>query len=87
MKKLPMSLDVALDIIGTLRMMAIDKLAKETDTEAQKELEKQFELLTFEERVAQGLERFDGWQFVRQSVMDKIERLYAPQLKAIYAAQ
>lgn len=37
-----MSLDVALDIIGTLRMMKIDELSKETDPIKIEILEKEF---------------------------------------------
>lgn len=50
-----MSLDVALDIIGTLRMMKIDELSKETDPIKIEILEKEFNVLTIEERIAQGL--------------------------------
>ena len=48
-----MSLDVALDIIGTLRMMKIDELSKETDPIKIEILEKEFNVLTIEERIAQ----------------------------------
>lgn len=65
-----MSLDVALDIIGTLRMMKIDELSKETDPIKIEILEKEFNVLTIEERIAQGLEQFEGWKYVR---------LYNPQ--------
>ena len=41
-----MSLDVALDIIGTLRMMKIDELSKETDPIKIEILEKEFNVLT-----------------------------------------
>lgn len=46
-----MSLDVALDIIGTLRMMKIDELSKETDPIKIEILEKEFNVLTIEERI------------------------------------
>ena len=80
-----MSLDVALDIIGTLRMMKIDELSKETDPIKIEILEKEFNVLTIEERIAQGLEQFEGWKDVRLSVMDKIQNYYEPKLKAYYA--
>ena len=85
--ELEMSLDVALDIIGTLRMMKIDELSKETDPIKIEILEKEFNVLTIEERIAQGLEQFEGWKDVRLSVMDKIQNYYAPKLRAYYAAQ
>ena len=80
-----MSLDVALDIIGTLRMMKIKELSKETNPTKKEALEKEFDMLTIEERIAQGLEQFEGWENVRLSVMDKIQNFYAPKLKAYYA--
>lgn len=80
-----MSLDVALDIIGTLRMMKIKELSKETNPTKKEALEKEFDMLTIEERIAQGLEQFEGWENVRLSVMDKIQNFYAPKLKAYYS--
>lgn len=80
-----MSLDVALDIIGTLRMMKINAISEETDSNRKAVLSKELQVLTTEERVAQGLMQFEGWEIVRLSIMDKIQRLYAPQLKEHYA--
>lgn len=80
-----MSLDVALDIIGTLRMMKIKELSKETNSTKKEALEQEFDMLTYEERIAQGLEQFEGWENVRLSVMDKIQNFYAPKLKAYYS--
>lgn len=80
-----MSLDVALDIIGTLRMMKINAISEETDSNRKAVLSKELHVLTTEERVAQGLMQFEGWEIVRLSIMDKIQRLYAPQLKEHYA--
>lgn len=80
-----MSLDVALDIIGTLRMMKIKELSKETNPTKKEALEQEFDMLTIEERIAQGLEQFEGWENVRLSVMDKIQNFYAPKLKAYYS--
>lgn len=87
MKKLPMSLDVALDVIGTLRMLKIDEISNETSEERKEELKKELSILNTEEKIANGILQFDVSENVRLSVMDKIERLYAPQLKAYYAAQ
>ena len=80
-----MSLDVALDIIGTLRMMKIDELSKETDPIKIEILEKEFNVLTTEEKIANGLLQFEVSENVRLSVMDKIQNYYAPKLKAYYA--
>jgi len=80
-----MSLDVALDIIGTLRMMKIKELSKETNPTKKEALEQEFDMLTYEERIAQGLEQFEGWENVQLSVMDKIQNFYAPKLKAYYS--
>ena len=68
-----MSLDVALDIIGTLRMMKIDEISEEKD------------VLNTEEKIANGLLQFEVSENVRLSVMDKIQNYYAPKLKAYYA--
>lgn len=80
-----MSLDVALDIIGTLRMMKIDELSKETDPIKIEILEKELSVLNTEEKIANGLLQFEVSENVRLSVMDKIQNYYAPKLKAYYA--
>ena len=77
-----MSLDVALDIIGTLRMMKIDEISEEKDENKKELLYKELDILTTEEEVANGLLQFE----VRLSIMDKIENYYAPKLKAYYTA-
>lgn len=83
--KYEMSLDVALDIIGTLRMLKIMEVTKEIDTQKKIVLQQQLSVLTFEERVVQGLECFENYEIVRMSIIDKIERLYAPILKEYYS--
>ena len=50
-----MSLDVALDIIGTLRMMKIDEISEEKDENKKELLYKELDILTTEEEVANGL--------------------------------
>ena len=79
-----MSLDVALDIIGTLRMMKIDEISEEKDENKKELLYKELDILTTEEEVANGLLQFEVSEKVR-SIMDKIENYYAPKLKAYYA--
>lgn len=78
------SLDVALDIIGTLRMMKMQEITAESNEDKKAELYKELDMLTIEERIAQGLEQFEGWRDMRLSVMDKIQNYYAPKLKAYY---
>ncbi|UVQ24817.1 hypothetical protein [Bacteroides thetaiotaomicron] len=80
-----MSLDVALDIIGTLRMMKIDEISEEKDENKKAELYKELDMLSTEEEIANGLLQFEVSENVRLSVMDKIENYYAPKLKAYYA--
>ena len=79
------SLDVALDIIGTLRMMKIDEISEEKDENKKELLYKELDILTTEEEVANGLLQFEVSENVRLSVMDKIQNYYAPKLKAYYA--
>lgn len=80
-----MSLDVALDIIGTLRMMKIDEISEEKDENKKELLYKELDILTTEEEVANGLLQFEVSEKVRLSIIDKIENYYAPKLKAYYA--
>ena len=81
-----MSLDVALDIIGTLRMMKIDEISEEKDENKKELLYKELDILTTEEEVANGLLQVEVSEKVRLSIMDKIENYYAPNLKAYYTA-
>ena len=80
-----MSLDVALDIIGTLRMMKMKEITAETDKDKHAQLYKELDMLTTEEKIANGLLQFEVSENVRLSVMDKIQNYYAPKLKAYYA--
>ena len=80
-----MSLDVALDIIGTLRMMKMKEITAETDKAKHAQLYKELDMLTTEEKIANGLLQFEVSENVRLSVMDKIQNYYAPKLKAFYA--
>ncbi|ADY38186.1 hypothetical protein Bacsa_3665 (plasmid) [Phocaeicola salanitronis DSM 18170] len=81
------SLDVALDIIGTLRMMKMKEITAEKDESKKDELYKELDMLSTEEEIANGLLQFEASDNVRLSVIDKINRLYAPILKAYYAAK
>lgn len=79
-----MSLDVALDIIGTLRMMKMKEITAEKDESKKDELYKELDMLSTEEKIANGLLQFEVSENVRLSVMDKIQNYYAPKLKAYY---
>ena len=46
-----MSLDVALDIIGTLRMMKIDEISEEKDENRKKYCKKELSVLTQKEKM------------------------------------
>ena len=63
-----MSLDVALDIIGTLRMMKIDEISEEKDENKKELLYKELDILTTEEEVANGLLQFEVSEKVRLSI-------------------
>lgn len=80
-----MSLDVALDIIGTLRMMKMQEITAESNEDKKAELYKELDMLSTEEEIANGLLQFEVSENVRLSVMDKIQNYYAPKLKAYYA--
>lgn len=76
------SLDVALDIVGTLRMMKIKKISEEKDKVKRESLKKEIQMLLDEERI---LYRYDqNPNGIRTSVMDKVNRLYSPILKDYY---
>lgn len=64
-----MSLDVALDIIGTLRMMKIDEISEEKDENRKKILQKELSVLNTEEKIANGLLQFEVSENVRLSVI------------------
>lgn len=80
-----MSLDVALDIIGTLRMMKMQEITAEKNEDKKAGLYKELDMLSTEEEIANGLLQFEVSENVRLSVMDKIQNFYAPKLKAYYS--
>lgn len=79
-----MSLDVALDIIGTLRIMKMQEITAESNEDKKAELYKELDMLSTEEEIANGLLQFEVSEKVRLSIMDKIQNYYAPKLKAYY---
>jgi hypothetical protein len=56
-----------------------------TDKAKHAQLYKELDMLTTEEKIANGLLQFEVSENVRLSVMDKIQNYYAPKLKAYYA--
>lgn len=80
-----MSLDVALDIVGTLRMMKMQEITAEKNEDKKAGLYKELDMLSTEEEIANGLLQFEVSENVRLSVMDKIQNFYAPKLKAYYS--
>ncbi len=77
------SQDVALSILNTLRVKCIVALDDDTSlSQEEKEiLEERNKLLAYEERVVYGLE---GDKKIKEVVLDKIDRFYSPEVKAIY---
>ena len=71
----------------TLRMMKMKEITAEKDESKKDELYKELDMLSTEEEIANGLLQFEASDNVRLSVIDKINRLYAPILKAYYAAK
>ena len=67
-------------------MMKMQEITAESNEDKKAELYKELDMLTIEERIAQGLEQFEGWRDMRLSVMDKIQNYYAPKLRAYYAS-
>ncbi len=78
-----LSLDVALDIVGTLRVLKSKEANDETNDEKKVALEKEIDLLFAEEKIIYRND--DNSDMIRTSVMDKVKRLYAPILKNYYA--
>lgn len=77
------SQDVALSILNTLRVKCIKALDnKNIKPEEEQLLKDRKRILAYEEQVIYGLE---GDKEMKDVVYDKIERLYSPEVKAIYA--
>ena len=70
--------------LSTLRMMKMKEITAEKDESKKDELYKELDMLSTEEKIANGLLQFEVSENVRLSVMDKIQNYYAPKLKAYY---
>ena len=82
------SLDVVADIIGTMRMqknIEITENEQPNEKERIEQLDKELHILTIEEKIVLGLNPYnlneEDANTIRQSVIDKVIRLYAPILK------
>lgn len=82
------SLDVVADIIGTMRMQKIIEITENVqpnEKERIEQLDKELHILTIEEKIVLGLNPYnlneEDANTIRQSVIDKVIRLYAPILK------
>jgi len=73
------NLDVALDIVSSLRVMKCKEYKKEADLDNKQKLLQEIDMMQFERNALYK----DGE--LQRSVMDKAFRLYAPILKAHYA--
>ena len=80
------SLDVVADIIGTMRMQKIIEITENVQPKERiEQLDKELHILTIEEKIVLGLNPYnlneEDANTIRQSVIDKVIRLYAPILK------
>ena len=80
------SLDVVADIIGTMRMQKIIEITENVQPNEKERIEQlDKELHTIEEKIVLGLNPYnlneEDANTIRQSVIDKVIRLYAPILK------
>ena len=74
------NLDVALDVVSSLRVLKCREYEKETDPDKKQKLLQDIDMMQFERKAL-----YKNGELQR-SVMDKAFRLYAPILKAHYAA-
>lgn len=80
MKK-ELSLDVAISIIGAMRIEALKTSADDSKSEEERvQARIDYDLYSYEEKVIYGME---GTKESRLSVFDKVNRLYAPIIKAL----
>lgn len=76
------SLDVALDIVGTLKMMKINEVTEEKDETKKELLRKEIKMMLDEEKILYRHDKDPNG--IRTSVIDKVNRLYSPILKNHY---
>ena len=73
-------LDVALDVVSSLRAMKCKEYTNETDPDIKQKLLQEIDMMQFERNAL-----YKNGELQR-SVMDKAFRLYAPLIKARYAS-
>ncbi|MRJ09047.1 hypothetical protein EDL99_09265 [Ornithobacterium rhinotracheale] len=76
----PISLDTALQIVGSLKIKAIQEKEQIRDRIAREEIEQRIKMFSEEERMLYGTD-----DLVRLSVMDKVVNYYSPIIKKLNA--
>ncbi len=77
-----LTLDAALDIVGTLRLLKSREANAESDKQKKAALEQEVNMLLAEEKIIHQDDK--NPDIIRISIMDKVKRLYAPLLKNYY---
>jgi hypothetical protein len=73
-------LDIALDVVSTLRVLKCSERDKETDPDKKRKLQEEIDMMYFERNALYKTGE------MQRSIMDKAFKLYAPIVKAHYAA-
>lgn len=74
-----MSLDTALTLVNGMREMKWEEREKSSSHDEKARLSHEIKMLSKEEKLLYG-----SYDYSRLSVMDKVDRLYSPILKAYY---
>lgn len=74
----PISLDTALQIVGSLKVRAIKEKTQSTDNNEIEKLDHKIKLYLEEERMLYGVDEYQ-----RLSVMDKVVNYYSPLIKRL----
>lgn len=72
----PISLDTALQIVGSLKIKAIKSESNNLSKDELNSIKEKIQIYNAEERLL-----YEGNDLVRLSIMDKIIKLYSPQIK------
>lgn len=74
----PISLDTALQIVGSLKVRAINELEKVKNEKEEAVINQKFDMYLQEERILYGADDLS-----RLSVMDKVVNYYSPLIKQL----
>ncbi|MGV4529314.1 hypothetical protein [Ornithobacterium rhinotracheale] len=74
----PISLDTALQIVGSLKIKAIQEKEQIKEISAREEIEQRIKMFSEEERMLYGTN-----DLVRLSIMDKVVNYYSPIIKKL----